>query len=221
MRHPEIENRIEEEFWKMVSCWSTNHYYEYTDAAFKKVVEKYNEKHRFYHDLVHIDMNLNELKKFSFGHDKDKILYIATFLHDVIYDTLQSDKKNVLQSAEYVKHGYSNFGLNYEESKEVCELIKFTDYSKKYSKNLTIEQQVMQDLDLVIFGQPAPVFDQYDENIRKEYWWVPPLIYQEKRKEVLEGFLSRKYIYQTTLLGLEYEENAKQNLKRAIKRLKN
>jgi predicted metal-dependent HD superfamily phosphohydrolase len=231
MRHPEIEEKISDEFYKLMNIWNPQNYdYEDTINSFKDVIERYNEKHRFYHDLAHIDMSLNELRKkhlWQFGESykleegQDHILYVAILLHDVIYNPMQNDKENVLQSIEYARHPTCpRFGLfRYYDAEKVCELIKVTDHSRHYSKQLTSEQQLMQDLDLVIFGQTEPIFNQYDENIRKEYWWVPPLIYADERKKILKKFLSRKFIYQTSRMREKYEEKARENLERAIKRL--
>jgi predicted metal-dependent HD superfamily phosphohydrolase len=46
-------------------------------------------------------------------------------------------------------------------------------------------------VDLSILGAETPRFDQYEQQVRDEYGWVPGPIYRHKRKAILESFLAR------------------------------
>jgi predicted metal-dependent HD superfamily phosphohydrolase len=77
----------------------------------------------------------------------------------------------------------------------------------------------MADVDLSILGGKQKSFWQYEENIRKEYAWVPESIFRQKRIEVLQGFLDRPYIYYHETYREIFEEKARANLKKAIAKL--
>ena len=68
------------------------------------------------------------------------------------------------------------------------------------------------DIDLSILGVDFNTFKKYDENIRKEYSWVPSIIYKRKRKKILQSFLNRNRIYFNNYFYDKYENQAKRNL---------
>ena len=47
------------------------------------------------------------------------------------------------------------------------------------------DAQLLVDIDLSILGSPAERFERYDQDVRKEYAWVPGFRYQEARAQVL------------------------------------
>ncbi len=78
----------------------------------------------------------------------------------------------------------------------------------------------MVDIDLSIFGQLPERFWQYENQIRKEYEWVPENIFTTKRAEILERFLARPKIFATELFFAKYEKPARVNLAESIRRLR-
>jgi predicted metal-dependent HD superfamily phosphohydrolase len=81
------------------------------------------------------------------------------------------------------------------------------------------DSQVIEDVDLSILGAEPARFDQYEEQVRQEYGWVAGPIYQHKRKAILESFLARAAIYNTSRFIERYERQARANLARALARL--
>ena len=75
------------------------------------------------------------------------------------------------------------------------------------------------DVDLSILGQSAADFDAYDLAIRQEYEWVPEPDYREARARILNGFLQRPTIFQTSFFQSRLEQPARDNLRHAIDRL--
>ena len=73
---------------------------------------------------------------------------------------------------------------------------------------------------VAILGKPADEFARYDAAIRQEYAWVSAEAYRAGRSKVLQSFLDRDRIYQTEFFRNRYEEKARENLQRVIKRLK-
>jgi predicted metal-dependent HD superfamily phosphohydrolase len=78
---------------------------------------------------------------------------------------------------------------------------------------------LMVDVDLSIFGAETEVFWQYEENIRKEYAWVPDNLFRRRRSEILHSFLNRPYIYYHRPYREVFEEKARLHLKQAIAKL--
>ncbi len=174
----------------------------------------YSQEGRHYHTLTHIDQCLKELKHAkSIAEDFDALEF-ALWYHDVIYDTQRNDNEE--ESA--------NLASKVCRTNELAELFS----SKVYSLILgtaghitsdDVDAQLMLDVDLSIFGQDENTFRTYERQIRQEYIWVPERTYNQKRSEILQGFLDRKLIYQTDLFQGRYEGLARRNLKDSIERL--
>lgn len=82
------------------------------------------------------------------------------------------------------------------------------------------DETLVVDIDLSILGRDAPRYDEFEQRVRKEYRWVPLVLYRRKRIEILESFLKRPRIYGTDHFHARYEEQARRNLQRAIQTLR-
>jgi predicted metal-dependent HD superfamily phosphohydrolase len=81
---------------------------------------------------------------------------------------------------------------------------------------LTGDAALVVDIDLSILGRPQQVYDQFEKNVRREYWWVPRRRYVAARREILQSFLARSAIYHWPQFQELYEATARVNLERAI-----
>ena len=75
------------------------------------------------------------------------------------------------------------------------------------------------DIDISILGSEESRYEVYCEKIRKEYKWVPGIIYRRKRKEILQRFLQRDRLYFTDFYYSRLEEKARMNIAKEIDRL--
>jgi predicted metal-dependent HD superfamily phosphohydrolase len=62
--------------------------------------------------------------------------------------------------------------------------------------------------------------EEYEKQVRDEYSHVLDLIFRQKRREILEGFLSRPFLYHTDYYRSRLEKAARENLCQSIVRLK-
>jgi predicted metal-dependent HD superfamily phosphohydrolase len=92
--------------------------------------------------------------------------------------------------------------------------------TKTHSTEAGSDAASVVDVDLSILGQSEQRFDKYEEQIRQEYEWVPKQIFKMKRTEILEKFLARSRIYATDFFAAKYEQQARRNLEKSIRRLK-
>ncbi|MEK6893380.1 MAG: hypothetical protein AABX07_04200 [Nanoarchaeota archaeon] len=115
-----------------------------------------------------------------------------------------------------MKRVLSNLGVSSQLINLTNRIILVTDHKTPIE---SADEALAVDVDLSIFGKPDEVFNDYDQNIRKEYLWVPEDQYKTGRKQVLRSFLDRSQIYQTEQFRQKYEERARTNLERAIRNL--
>src|SRR5262249_20071392 len=78
--------------------------------------------------------------------------------------------------------------------------------------DLSWDMKAFLDLDTSILGAPEEIYKEYSRAIRKEYSWIPDVLYREGRMKVLNDFLEREYIYCTDEIRAKYEIQARHNI---------
>src|SRR5690606_28814364 len=132
---------------------------------------------------------------------------IALWFHDAIYELRANDNEH--RSAEWAVDEMTKGGALFEQTQRVHALIMATCHAAAPNEP---DQQLLVDIDLAILGADAVRFAGYQAQVKAEYSWLPPLIYETKRKEVLKGFLDRVWIYSTHHFRERYEQQARVNL---------
>jgi|SRR5688572_28112008 len=198
--------------WEAV--WQKLHTHAIPDNAFDELTRVYSSPDRFYHNLAHIQdcLSVFDQAKSLAAHPGE--VELAIWFHDAVYDTRRND--NEQKSAGWAASVIHEAGLTNEIADRVTHSILATRHDTKVTD---IDAQVLVDVDLSILGREADVFWLYEENIRKEYAWVPESQFRQKRAEILRSFLDRRHIYYHEKFREMFEERARLNLKQAITRL--
>ncbi|MBQ0786776.1 MAG: hypothetical protein KBT69_04705 [Oceanihabitans sp.] len=178
-----------------------------------EIIKQYSLKSRHYHNLFHLHNMLNQLENYA-----DKITHLdslkfAIWYHDIIYKS--SKKDNEEKSALFAKNRLKSLNINDEKLEIVQKLILST---KKHEIVLSgnNDNAYLLDLDLSILGTDWKTYQNYIQNIRKEYKIYPDFIYKPGRKKVLNHFLERETLYFTDTFKNKYEAQARLNIKKEI-----
>lgn len=177
-----------------------------SNEIFEMLVSAYSDKQRHYHNLQHVGEMLSVLPGCS------NALYMAVWFHDAVYDSKNHDNEE--KSAGLAEQKCVEIGYGKGFASDVASMIMAT---KHIAEPSTEEGKLICDADLAIFASPR-VYE-YNDAIRKEYSFVPEGVYLQRRKKVLEGFLSRHCIYHTKEFRSKYEGKARENLKQLIEQL--
>jgi predicted metal-dependent HD superfamily phosphohydrolase len=198
--------------------------FEGIEEEFNNILEHYSKDARFYHNGDHIDDCMGELYDFNRTTEAKKVrnpiaLELAIVFHDIIYDTHNNDNEE--KSAEYSEDFLiANHNKGHNLVLSTKKIILATSHKNPPK---TYDEAVAIDIDLSIFGQDEKKFNSYDQNIRKEYSWVEEDKYKQGRTKILQGFLDRSKatgIYCTDYFKNKHGTQARNNLQRAIERLK-
>lgn len=174
----------------------------------------YTQPHRFYHNLRHLNVMMNELAFVKAKIDDFDSVLFAMFYHDVIYDVKQNDNES--QSAIFATERLLSFGVNHDVIKKVENLILAT---KSHGLTLDVDTAYFLDADLAVLGQRWDEYLTYAQSIRKEYSIYSESLYTVGRKKVLQQLLDKTTIYQTTDFQNQYERQARVNLTRELDEL--
>lgn len=163
------------------------------------------EPHRHYHTGEHVGQMLLHLPSEAASRE----MIAAIWLHDIVYDPRAGD--NEARSAAQAIRDLGGTGI---DAPLVAELILGT----KHHRDGTDMQNLLNDLDLGIFGASLDAYRRYSKQIRAEYVFVPPDAYAAGRIGILERYDAMR-IFRTEPFA-DREGQAHANLRWEIDRLR-
>lgn len=179
-----------------------------------ELLQRYSESHRAYHTQRHLDECLSLLDRSRPICDQPDEVAVALWFHDAFYVPRRND--NELRSANWLLSVADDAGVARERLPRLHALVMATCHAAAPSDR---DAQLLVDIDLAILGAPAERFDAYEYQIRREYRWVPSLLFRRKRAAVLQTFLDRPPIYSTTGFH-RFEDAARGNILRSLSALR-
>ena len=185
------------------------------EKEFDRLKTMYSEPHRFYHNMNHLESCLTELSSVQELVQQPDLVEFAIWYHDVIYDTKAKDNEE--QSAQLAYAVCLDAKLPHDFANATKDLILATKHD---AVPQGIDARLLIDVDLSILGKPTLEFDEYEQNIRREYSWVPEDQFRQGRSQILQMFLDRDSIYLTDFFKGKYESQARENLQRSIDALR-
>ena len=174
-----------------------------------KLEAHYNEPHRHYHTLTHINDMITILMNFTDIINDVKSIYLATLFHDVIYDPQSSTNEE--DSAALFETLCGDLLPN-ELFIKVKEYIIETKAHKVYNSDDN-DLKLFIDADMSILGREPVVYQQYCSQIRLEYQHVSDDIYCTRRAAFLRSCLDDMTpIFASPQFAALYETQARANL---------
>jgi predicted metal-dependent HD superfamily phosphohydrolase len=189
--------------------------FEGTSRDYGRVIRGWSSWGRYYHTLGHLEACLKEFDQVRdlavLGSDVE----LALWFYDVVYRTWASN--NEARSATLAAEIMGRSGA---ESAAVERVIAAIMATRHQGREPNGDAALVVDIDLSILGTPEDVYQEFERNVRREYWWVPRRRYVAGRWAILESFLKRPSIYRYPEFQRRYEAGARLNLAAAIARLK-
>lgn len=181
---------------------------------FDKLIAAWTEPHRHYHTLEHLQESLALFDEVSVLAEHPADVELALWFHDAVYDP--GDENNELKSAYLAERAMTIAGSTKDEIGTIRRMILAT---RHHGRAETPDEALLLDLDLAILGSIPARFDRYEDDIRKEFFAVPWAQYLAGRRRVLRGFQDRERIYRTDHFHGRFDQAARVNLARSLKRL--
>lgn len=177
-----------------------------TSILFNLLFNAYTESQRYYHTIQHIVECLDMFHQVRDQLNDPIAVEWAIWFHDVVYDPKSSDNEE--QSADLMQKKCGNL-LSSDQIKKIYVWIIAT---KKHQPSNDQDLNYLLDIDLAILGSSRSRFAVYEQQIQREYAWVEPELYKQKRAEVLRHFYQMQPLYQTEYFMSLLENRAKLNL---------
>lgn len=180
-------------------------------GVYQRLLTAYAEPQRHYHSLQHLGECLTHFQAVRHLVAHPGEVALALWFHDAVYDP--KGKDNEALSARWADEVLAQAGATQPCRDRVQALIMATCHQANPTE---ADAQLLVDIDLAILGSAPVRFDEYDQQVRQEYRWVPGFLYRRKRREVLRSFLDRRHIYSTERFRQSHEAQARLNLARAV-----
>lgn len=178
--------------------------------VFERLVQRYRETTRHYHNLEHIAHCLEGLERFVQHASHPGEVSLALWFHDAIYNPKAKD--NEAKSADLARVELQALGAAQESIDRICAHIMATrDHKSDHP-----DAHLVIDLDLSILGSPPARYERFENEIRQEFSHVPGFLFRLARKKILKHFISRDHIYTLPFTRELWEDQARENLRRAI-----
>jgi len=146
------------------------------------LINAYEEPHRFYHTIEHIQDVLKQL------HDDDLLkhdeLFLASIFHDIVYNP--QSNTNEEDSAEFFIQSAISSSLTVNQKEHIKQLILDT---KHHNPSVKFSEEFIK-ADLAILNSSFEKLIKYEKQIFKEFQFVDYKTYKTKRIEVLKHFNS-------------------------------
>ena len=182
------------------------------DSLRDELLARYAEPQRRYHTQQHLAECLALFEEVQDLAAHPPEVEVALWFHDAIYEVKGSGNEE--RSAEWAFEALTGAGASASSATLVRDLVLATKHTAVPSG---IDEQVLVDIDLAILGADLSRFDEYEQQIRDEYSYVPGFLFRRKRKQILKSFLDRPALYSTPRLREKLEDIARENLRRVTR----
>lgn len=177
------------------------------------LIARYEEPTRHYHTTQHLAELFGHWPQVRSAAIHPAEIALALWFHDAVYDPARGD--NEARGAAWARAAMVVAGVPLPVIDRVDALIMATRHDVVSAES---DACILVDLDLAILGAAPARFDEYEQQVRAEYAWVPAEMFRLKRQELLAGLFARRRIFQTEYFHDRYEATARANLKRSLER---
>ena len=184
----------------------------WADTLISAVLARYHEPHRHYHTAQHLEACLRAVRELTQLPPPE--VELALLFHDAVYDPRATDNEQA--SVDLLFEEGRRAWLEDALLHRTAPLILAT---KHLGDEMPEEAGWVVDADLAILGTTdEAAFDRYETDVRREYEFVDDGAFAAGRAKFVRGMLERERIFATRRGRLLWEQNARRNLEKSVKR---
>lgn len=141
-------------------------YKNFLAGVYELVEPHYQETHRVFHSIKHINIGIYHLTKLeSLGAIITDTQKAAWLFHDIVYELDRNDNEE--KSAELFKAYNLQYDLGFDED-EVNEIMQIIVDTKTHKATINASKIIL-DVDMFVLASSPETFIEYREDIKKEY----------------------------------------------------
>ena len=193
--------------WDQLGLWGSH-------EDFSDLLNRYRESHRAYHTMQHLCECFDHLTTARHLACRIGEVELALWFHDAVYDPRRNDNEELSRDCA------QEVLLNARAGGDVMSRVENLILATRHTSVVTdCDAKLLVDVDLAILGSEPTRFDEYEQQVRQEYAWVPEDAFRTGRSRILAQFLARPRIYFTDWFFNRLELAARANLQRSLEML--
>ena len=176
------------------------------------LLSAWSEPQRAYHTPQHLQECLAAFDAVREALQWPEAVELALIFHDAVYEPERHD--NEQRSADWTGSALAALGASAALSERVMALVMATQSHQPPAGDSSPEDTaLLLDIDLSILGSAPARFAEYEQQIRREYHFVPEAQYQAARQRVMQGFAQRPGLFQSEHFTRRLAAAAARNLR--------
>eukprot|EP00698_Gefionella_okellyi_P001545 TRINITY_DN11472_c0_g1_i1.p2 TRINITY_DN11472_c0_g1~~TRINITY_DN11472_c0_g1_i1.p2 ORF type:complete len:221 (-),score=52.93 TRINITY_DN11472_c0_g1_i1:137-799(-) len=178
------------------------------------ISDHYTEPHRHYHTLSHLEDMFTLMHQHSSSIHNATAFSLATFFHDVIYET----KERAALSEQLSADAWDLFAQEAAMDSSTMQLVHGYIMATKTHEATNTDPDLLLflDIDLAVLARDDPGYDLYTQQIRQEYIQYNDEQYCKGRCAVMRKLLAQERLFKTDLFHARYNEKARSNVTREL-----
>ena len=172
-----------------------------------RLLQRWSEPHRHYHDLRHLAHILDSLAILAEGPPPVEVA-LAAWFHDAVYAGVAGEDERA--SADLARAELEAVGASSRLVSEVSRLVELTiahDPDPADANGVALV-----DADLSILGQPAGRYQMYVRDVRLEHTDLDEIAFAVARSRVVEALLGAETLFRSDLAQRLWLGTARENL---------
>ncbi|GIG53706.1 HD domain-containing protein [Demequina activiva] len=185
------------------------------DAAADRLIDRWTEPVRRYHDLGHLVDLLQHVDELQQEAHNLHLVKLAAWYHGAVFDAAEGAAyahrggEDETASAEVARTDLRALGVPDAAVDTVASMVE--GLARHSAPSDSVDAAVLSDADLAILASDPQRYRSYLERVREEYAHIPTRDYLEARRSIVERLLARERLY-TSPLGATWERQARENL---------
>lgn len=179
------------------------------EAYWKDILNRYQEPHRAFHTVNHLQYIFNELHTVECTDSMN----FSVWYHDIIYKP--GSNKNKKNSAIYATAALNHLSV----PKNIQHNVKIMIEATQLHHSEDNQTQLFLDADMAILGSSSAQYSQYLKALKREFNSIPKVLYNRGRKRFIMQTLSAEKIFNSDYFGQRYEQQARENLTNEMARI--
>jgi predicted metal-dependent HD superfamily phosphohydrolase len=177
-------------------------------GAGARLLARYVEEHRLYHDLTHLDDVLRHVDELAGAAANPDTVRLAAWFHDAVYDVGAADNED--RSALLAERVLSVLRVEDRVVAEVARLVRLTASHDPAPDDA--DGAVLCDADLAILAADGAAYPAYVAKVRAEYGRLDDATFARGRADVLRGLIAKDTLFVTAGGRAAWEAAARRNV---------